>query len=194
MLARAEDRTALGGPLLQVDLLVAGGLCHRDCCCLADSPRRRRRLARANADGAFSDEEYADLKSVIEGQVRAAQRVTGPSYEEAAEILGDMPRVRERAQIDERRLLLAPLIERLYLDLAWGVIGGLQPTPACRGLLEHALRRRTDSRAVLLTEEETGRVMSRIGGVETGEIELLIQRRRELTQGGSFAKQMPLWG
>ena len=75
----------------------------------------------------------------------------------------------ERSRVDERRQLLDPLIERLYVDIDSGLLGALTPTPAFRDLLDHAMQRTEASRAVLLTSEELRQVMSGVGMVETGE-------------------------
>ncbi|MEX1022411.1 MAG: recombinase family protein [Dehalococcoidia bacterium] len=130
---------------------------------------RRRRLARAFADGAYSDAEYLDLRTAVDEQLRAATRVVGPSYEAAAAIFEDIPAMWERARPDERRTLLDPLIERLYVDIDSGLLGALTPTPAFRDLLDHAMQRTEASRAVLLTSEELRQIMSGVGMVETGE-------------------------
>jgi len=136
---------------------------------LSSLNERRRRLARAYADGAYSDAEYHDLRTTVDEQFRAATRAVGASYEEAAAVLSDMPAMWERARGDERRVLLGPLIERIYVDVECGLIGGLAPTSAFRDLIDHALCRSDTSRVVLLTSSETRQVMSGVGLVETGE-------------------------
>src|SRR5690606_34962046 len=126
---------------------------------LSSLNERRRRLARAYADGAYSDVEYSDLRTAVDEQFRAATRAVGASYEEAAAVLRDMPAVWERARAEERRVLLGPLIERIYVDVECGLIGGLAPTSAFRDLIDHALRRSDTTRVVLLTSSETRQIM-----------------------------------
>ncbi len=94
---------------------------------------------------------------------------SSPSYEEAAEIFGDMPALWERATADEQRSLLNPLVERVYIDIESQRIGAIAPTAGFRSLLEHAVRRTEHSRAVLLTAQETRQIMSGLELVETGE-------------------------
>lgn len=130
---------------------------------------RRRRLARAYADGGFSEAEYLGLRKMLDQQLRNATMMSGLSYEEAAEIFGDMPALWERATTDEQRSLLNPLIERVYVDVESQRIGAITPTAGFRSLLDHAVRRTEHSRAVLLTAQETRQVMSGLELVETGE-------------------------
>ena len=127
---------------------------------------KRRRLARAYADGAFRDGEYAARVRNLDQQIRAAAEACAPSYEEAATLFADLPALWERADDAERRRLLRPLIERAYLDIDSGFIGGITPTPGFEILLEHALTRAESSRVVILTAEET---RQNVGLVETGE-------------------------
>jgi hypothetical protein len=131
---------------------------------------RRRRLARAYADGGFSEGEYLGLRKMLDQQLRNATTLRGPSYEEAAEIFGDMPALWERATADEQRTLLNPLVERIYIDIESQRIGAITPTAGFRSLLEHAVCRTERSKAVLLTAEETRQVMSGLELVETGEV------------------------
>ncbi len=130
---------------------------------------KRRRLARAYADGGFGDGEYAARLRTVDDQLHAAVEACAPSYEEAATLFADMPALWERADHAERRRLLQPLIERAYLDIDSGLIGGITPTPGFGVLLEHALTRATSSRAVILTAQENHEIMSGLGMVETGE-------------------------
>ena len=136
---------------------------------LAALNERRRRLARAYGDGAYGDAEYATLRGKIDQQMQSATIVQGPSYEQAVRLFADMPALWEEATADERRRLLDPLIERAYMDIDSQRIGAITPTPAFRGLLDHALQRASPSKAVLLTEVEARQFMSGYGLVETGE-------------------------
>ena len=130
---------------------------------------KRRRLARAYADGAFGDAEYTARLSAIDVQVRAATAACAPTYEEAAALFSDMPALWERATHAERRQLLEPLIERVYMDIDSGLIGGIVPTPGFRLLLADVLEPAESSRVAVLTVQDTGNNMSRVGLVETGE-------------------------
>jgi site-specific DNA recombinase len=100
---------------------------------------QRRRLARAYADGGLSEAEYESRVAEIDHRVQRARKPSGPSFEEAAALFSDMPRLWEQAEMDERRRLIDPLIERVYLDIDSKRIGAIKPTPEFRILIDHAL-------------------------------------------------------
>lgn len=127
---------------------------------------RRRRLARVFGDGVYSDTEYAALCQTIDEQIRAAAIACGPSHEEAARLFADMPALWDRATNEERRALVEPLIERAYVDIDSGMIGGIRATPEFSSLIDHGLRRVPSSRAVVLTSTGDSRhyVECRDGG------------------------------
>ena len=133
---------------------------------VASLGEKRRRLARAYADGAFGDGEYAVRLRTVDDQIRAATEACAPPYDDAAALLADMPALWERADHAERRRLLRPLIERVYLDIDSGLIGGITPTPGFRVLIEHALERAESSRVVIVAHRD---ITQNVGMVETGE-------------------------
>ena len=112
------------------------------------------------------DGEYAVRLGTVDDQIRAATEACAPSYDDAAALLADMPALWERADHAERRRLLRPLIERAYLDIDSGLIGGITPTPGFRVLIEHALERAESSRVVIVAHRD---ITQNVGMVETGE-------------------------
>ncbi|MFQ6027729.1 MAG: recombinase family protein [Dehalococcoidia bacterium] len=88
---------------------------------------RRRRLARAYADGAFNDTEYEKRLAEIDASLRLTENVELPTLEEAAQLFADIPQLWEEATPEERRKLLDPLIERVYVDLESSLIGAIVP-------------------------------------------------------------------
>ena len=119
---------------------------------------RRRRTSRAYADGAFTDTEYEALLAEIDTHLAQAAAVSGPSLEEAAELFGSVSQLWEEATPEERSELIAPLIDRVYIDLESKRIGAIAPSPAFHALLSAAMRRSGQSDAVLLTADEAARV------------------------------------
>src|SRR5690606_29837369 len=115
--------------------------------------QQRRRLARAYADGGLSDTEYEARIAEIDERVQRAAIPNGPSYEEAASYFADMSTLWERADTEERRRLVSPLVERVYLDIESKRIAALKPTPEFRLLIEHALEITDDPRVVLVPPE-----------------------------------------
>ena len=133
---------------------------------------RRRRLARAYADGGFAEAEYETRLAAIDMAIRDTTNTAsdGPSLEEAASLIRDLPALWSRATQDERRQLVQPLVERVYVDLGSARIGGLQPTPEFR----HAARTRNKKSDYpdvrLLTQDEALRWSEvEVELVETGE-------------------------
>ena len=60
---------------------------------------------------------------------------------DAAELFGNIPAFWEEAEPGERRRPVAPLIERVPLDLESKRIGAFTPSPAFRSLLQGAVQR-----------------------------------------------------
>ena len=120
----------------------------------------RRRIARAYADGGLSDTEYDVRLQALEERGREALRPSGPAFDEAAELFSDMPALWDRAAPEERRRLVAPLIERVYLDIDSKRIGAITPTPEFKALIDHALEPTADPEVVLIPPESAEEVSS----------------------------------
>ena len=114
---------------------------------------KRRRVARAYADGAFSEGEYVVRLNDIDARIRVAQPVSQPSVEEAAVLLADLLALWTEATNEERHRVIAPLIERVYIDVESRRIAAITPAPVFRSLLEGALEETGRSACVLLPAE-----------------------------------------
>ncbi len=115
---------------------------------------KRRRISRAYAEGAFSDREFDEKLAELDG-LMAKTRVTElPTLEEAAELFQNLPELWTEATTQERRQLINPLIERVYVDMESKLVGAITPVPAFRTVLDAAIQRVEGSRALLITEEE----------------------------------------
>ena len=84
-------------------------------------------------------------------------------------LLSDLPSLWSEATPDERRRLVAPLIERVYIDVESKRVSGIVPAPAFRALLEAAMQRTADCPAVLLAPCEIPQTHGVLELVETGE-------------------------
>lgn len=115
---------------------------------------QRKRLGRVYMDEAISDVEYRDRLTMLDARIRAKASASQPTLEAAAELFGNLPVLWEEAQPDERRRLVAPFIERVYVDLRSKRIGAFTPSPAFRSLLQGGLERTNRSNAVILTPDE----------------------------------------
>lgn len=118
---------------------------------------RRRRLGRAYADGALSDSDYEGRLAEIDSQFRAAQVVSLPSIDEAAELFGNLSGLWKEATAEERGQLISPLLDRVYVDIETRRVGAITPAPAFRTLLDGALERTNRSTCVVMPTFELSR-------------------------------------
>jgi len=119
--------------------------------------QKRRRLSRAYADGAFTDAEYQQRLIEIDSDMRNITSTEMPSIEEAAALFEDIPTLWSEATQEERRKLLSPLVERVYVDIDSRLVGAVTPMPAFANLMENAMSRAESSAVLLLSEDETRR-------------------------------------
>ena len=111
---------------------------------------QRRRVARAYADGGLSDAEYEVRIGELDERLRRAATPIGPSFEQAASLFADMVSFWKRADTSERRRLIAPLVERVYVDIEAKQLAGLRPTLEFRVLMEHALEISPNPKVILV--------------------------------------------
>jgi site-specific DNA recombinase len=119
---------------------------------------KRRRVSRAYAEGAFSDAEFQAKLDEIDAQLRLTNPIELPTLEEAAQLFESIPQLWEEATPEERRKLLSPLVERVYVDIECSMIGAIRPVLAFRQLLEGAMARAESSAAMLLSEDDAERL------------------------------------
>ena len=98
--------------------------------------KKKKRLSRAYADGAFNDSEYEGRLADIDAKLRLTGRLELPTLDEAAELFEDIPQFWKEATPEERRKLISPLIERVYVDMETGRIGAIVPEAGFRRLLD----------------------------------------------------------
>jgi hypothetical protein len=112
----------------------------------------------------------------------STRAVVPPSYEEAAQLFENIDSLWKEATPEERRKLISPLIERVYVDLELKLVGAITPTPAFRALLQCAVQK-SDSPVWVGSQEE----MESLGvwsWWRRGRIELPVQMKnvRDLLQ------------
>ncbi len=130
--------------------------------------KQRQRIARAYGDGAYTDEDYQRRLDEIDAKILSGIPVLLPSIEAAAELLDDLPGLWREALPEERRRLVAPLVDRVYLDLKTKRISGIKPKPGFEGLLGHTVYQTNESTCALLSRDEV-EYLPNVGMVETGE-------------------------
>ena len=140
---------------------------------------KRRRLARAYGDGAYTDAEYEERLSEIDHQLSLTTSLELPSLEEAGLLFGNIPQLWNEATPEERRKLISPLIERVYVDIDSKLIGAVKPVPAFARLLDAAMTNSESSALVLLSEDETERLKD-WSWWRRGRVELPVQKTSRL--------------
>lgn len=117
----------------------------------ADNQERLRRLARAYADGAYTDAEYAERRSAI-AATNEPQPEPAASYDldVALGLLRDIPALWGAATASERRALLSHLVSHVYARR--GVVYAVRPTRAAAPLLEALWTCRATSHLLSLSE------------------------------------------
>ena len=128
----------------------------------------RQRLARAYADGGFSLVEYDARLAAIDAEIRHASGTTPIEAHEVAALLRELPAMWGEATPDERRQLVAPVVERVFVDVDTKRISGLVPMPGFRTLLGAGMQKTADHAAVLLPPEYSP-AAEMLELVETGE-------------------------
>jgi len=95
---------------------------------------KRRRHARAYADGAYTDDEYKRRLAEIDHQIQQAISITPPDIEDAIKLFEDIPMLWNEATPEERRTLVKSLVELVYVDIQTKRVTAVKPTPAFRAL------------------------------------------------------------
>jgi DNA invertase Pin-like site-specific DNA recombinase len=95
---------------------------------------KRRRLGKAYADGAFTDNEYKTRLAEIDNQIAQTSVTTPPDIEDAIELFSNLPMLWNEATINERRALLRSLVELVYVDIRTKRVTAIKPTPAFKAL------------------------------------------------------------
>ena len=135
---------------------------------VADLRAKRRRLARAYADGGYTLADYEARMAALDSEIRLAEADVPLEATEVAGLLRDLPGLWQESTPDERRQLVAPLVERVYVDVAAKRLCGIVPVPAFRALLEAGMKRTAGSSAVLIAPSDSP-AQGILELVETGE-------------------------
>jgi site-specific DNA recombinase len=159
---------------------------------LDDLREQRRRLAAAYVNLEIPERTYQARLARIDAQILEASGDTAADPAVAANLLANLDQLWKEATEEERRRLLAPLIERAYLDLDSKLIGAIVPTPAFRALLSVAVTRSGSSVYLVSPEEQArGDVWRwwRRGGIEPPQLQTgpVVLPHRVQQHWGAFA-------
>jgi DNA invertase Pin-like site-specific DNA recombinase len=116
--------------------------------------QKRRRIVRAYGDGGYTDEEYKVRLAEIDRQIEQTSVVTSPLIEDAVALFEDIPMLWNEATPEERRRLLTPLIELVYVDLKAKRVTAIKPTPAFRALFGNGIEVPTNAPISLFAQGE----------------------------------------
>ena len=94
----------------------------------------------------------------IDVRLRLTENVELPTLEEAASLFEDIPQLWEEATPEERRKLISPIVERVYVDMESSMIGAIVPTTGFRRLLKGAMMAAENPAVMLLSEDESDRL------------------------------------
>jgi site-specific DNA recombinase len=82
----------------------------------AEIEQKLRRLARAYADGAYSDDEYSERRAHLLGQLATAEQPEPHvSLDDVAALLSDLPTLLREAPGPERQALMQQLVSAVYI-------------------------------------------------------------------------------
>ena len=149
---------------------------------VAELQERQRKYTTAYFAGGLSDSQYKARMAEVGDAIRLATAVAPPSYEEVVKLFENIEWLWKEATGEERRRLISPLIERVYVDMELKLVGAIRPTPAFRALLQCAVQK-SGSDVFLVSQGDLERA-----GVwswwRRGRIELPVQKKnvRDLLQ------------
>ena len=98
--------------------------------------QRIKRLARAYADGAYSDAEYQTRKDALVALRSTPSTAPGPDLDAVMMVLSDLPSLFHDATPAERRALLGELVSDIYITR--GRVLAFRPTSAAEPLFQTA--------------------------------------------------------
>lgn len=127
----------------------------------ANVEQQRKRLARAYADGAFTDEEYTTQLAMLQiQQEHKPNNVSSVDVEEVLTLLENIPLLLQEARPSERRMLLGEMVSEVYI--ARREVYAFRPTKAAEPLF-HCLEQRLDWRPMTDVILTSGVKMGRVG-------------------------------
>ena len=100
----------------------------------------RRKIVRAYGDGGYTDAEYEEKLGEIDARIRSAKPPSVVRATEAHALLTDLQGLWADASPEERSRLLAPLVERVYVDVESKTVCAITPADGFGALLSAALR------------------------------------------------------
>ncbi len=131
-----------------------------------NAQEKLRRMAKAYIDGVFPDEEYYRQKKLLEMELESLVVPQADAAEEAGKLILDLPMLWDKANQEEKRMLLLTMLDAVYVDAkkTKSVIA-IKPKPPFRPIFRVAVTH-TGSKIHIVNEPFQG---SSVFQVETGE-------------------------
>jgi len=121
---------------------------------VASLQERKRRVCQIHEDGGYrNDAEYKAKLADIEAQIRTAQPAPIVKIEGCIALLKNLSALWNEATPEERSRLIAPLIERVYIDVETRRIAAITPAEGFGSLLQGVLDQPDWSACFLLPAE-----------------------------------------
>ena len=142
-----------------------------------NTQEKLRRMAKAYIDGVFPDGEYYRQKKLLEMEIESLVVPQADAAEEAGKLILDLPMLWDKANQEEKRMLLLTMLDAVYVDAkkTKSVIA-IKPKPPFRPIFRVAATH-TGSKIHIVNEPFQG---SSVFLVETGESRT--PRPKEATQ------------
>lgn len=121
---------------------------------VASLQERKRRVYQIHEDGGYRDDvEYKAKLADVEAQIRQAQPAPLVRIEECLGLFQDLSALWCEATLEERSRLIAPLVERVYVDIETRRVAAITPAEGFDSLLNGVLQQPDWSSCVLLPAE-----------------------------------------
>ena len=143
---------------------------------LAALQMRKMRIGKAYVDGALSETDYSKRLQEIDGQLRQLQSPVDDAINSAAELFRNVGRLWDEATLSERERLVAPLIDRVFIDIGSKQIAAIAPAPGFKQLIDNAVQQAPDARCVIVGPNEVSQTDDGSVWWRRGRVELPVQK------------------
>ena len=139
---------------------------------------RLKRLGRAYVDGFYDDEGYKHEKRSLEMQLETLTLPKAEAAREAGELIMGLPRLWEKASLEERRKLLMTMLDAVYVDTKeFKAIVAIQPKAPFRPVFDVATTKEGLGVMLMKTPPEIDPEANTCSWWRRGRVELPVQKR-----------------
>ncbi len=157
---------------------------------IAGLEERKRRIYQIHEDGGYRDDaEYKAKLVEIDGQIRTAQPAPIVKVEKCLALFKDLSALWNEATPEERSRLIAPLVERVYVDVETRRVSAITPAEGFGSLLQAVLEQ-PDWSACFLLPAEAANQPERWTWWRRGRIELPVQADNALSLLQAYPRRL----